>query len=89
MFSTKTYHQIVVPPDNLTESNLHKSFDLLVMYVEAQRKERSGKNRTIPVKVAATTPSIIALKEQIVEIGAKLKVKWSQDELGDSGWRPG
>ena len=47
------------------------------MYVEAQRKERSGKNRTI------------ALKEQIVEIGTKLKVKWSQDELGDSGWRPG
>lgn len=89
-YSSKTYQQLVHPPDILTESNLLKLFDPLVKYIEAQRKERRDKNRSIPVKVAAATPNIITLKEQIVEIGAKVKVKWSQDEIGgQSGWRPG
>ena len=30
-----------------------------------------------------------SLKQQLVEIGAKIKVKWSLDEVGESGWKPG
>ena len=29
------------------------------------------------------------LKEQITQIGAIISVKWTADEVGDSGWRPG
>lgn len=27
--------------------------------------------------------------EQFYEIGAKVKVKWTREEIGDSNWRPG
>ena len=30
-----------------------------------------------------------SLKEKISQVGAKVKIKWTVDEVGDSGWRPG
>ena len=27
--------------------------------------------------------------QQIKEVGAKIKVKWTSEEVGDSGWKPG
>ena len=27
--------------------------------------------------------------EQFYEIGARIKIKWSKEEIGDSDWRPG
>ena len=29
------------------------------------------------------------LKKQITEFGARVKVKWTADDIVDSGWRPG
>ena len=29
------------------------------------------------------------LAEQIGQVGAKIKVQWSESEVGDSGWKPG
>ncbi len=27
--------------------------------------------------------------EQFYEVGARIKVKWTREEIGDSGWKPG
>ncbi len=29
------------------------------------------------------------VRSDMCEVGAKIKVKWTPEELGDSGWRPG
>ena len=28
------------------------------------------------------------IREQIIQVGSKVKIKWSKDEIGDSGWKP-
>lgn len=28
------------------------------------------------------------LKEQVIQTGAKIKVKWTASEIGETGWRP-
>lgn len=28
-------------------------------------------------------------KEQMSQVGAVVKIKWTEDEIGDSGWKPG
>ena len=37
-------------------------------------------------KISGSSPSDL---EKLKEVGAKVKVKWTVDEIGDSGWRPG
>ena len=28
-------------------------------------------------------------KEKLCQVGAKVKVQWTKEEIGDSGWKPG
>ena len=30
-----------------------------------------------------------SLKEKLCQVGAKVKIKWTVEEIGDSGWRSG
>lgn len=45
-FSTKKYHQIVLPPDNIQESNLNELFDPLAENLQNQRQQRKKRNRS-------------------------------------------
>ena len=36
-----------------------------------------------------TPPSNENLAQQITQIGSKIKLHWSAEEIGDMGWRPG
>ena len=39
--------------------------------------------------VQCNTAKADSTREQISQIGSKVKIKWSKDEVGDSGWRLG
>lgn len=83
--STKTYHHFIPPPANTIISNLHNLFDPLDDYLQHERLQRDEADRTSVVSKGIENGSITS-KEHIKEIGSKVKVKWSMDEIGDSGW---
>ena len=41
------------------------------------------------VPSSSESSNIDALMEQITRVGSVVKVKWTTEEVGDSGWKPG
>ncbi len=89
-FSTKTYQQSVPPPDNISICNSHELFQPVLAHLENQRHRREEKDRSNTVHLVTGKPTTeISLKEKISQVGAKVKIKWTVEEIGDSGWKPG
>lgn len=82
-----------VPISVHSETDLTDIFLPLLKHITLQHDQRAAqdKSNTISLvhKKAATAGDFESLKQQLVEVGAKSKVKWSIDEIGDSGWKPG
>ena len=89
-FSTKAYKQMISPPDHISASNAHELFEPVIAYLDNQRKQREEKDNRGTVHLVTGVPmSHSSLKEKLSQVGAKVKIKWTLDEIGDSGWRPG
>lgn len=61
-------------------------------FLDKQRLERQEKDKEGLVGFTKTgnyNTGTAAAAEQIKEVGAKIKVKWSAEEIGDSGWQAG
>ena len=52
-----------------------------------QRTARDKSSTINLVKAPQLPEDNDPLKEQITQIGARVKVKWSAEEIGDSGWK--
>ena len=90
MFTTKTYQKLVSPPDNLSTSNLHGLFESIIAHLDNQRSIREDKDCSNTVHLVKGPPmNYSSLKEKLSQAGAKVKIKWTAEEIGDSGWRPG
>ncbi len=75
------------------ESDLNGIFVPLVDYIDAQRTRREDQDSHSTVQLIKWNAkfgntSEEQLKEQIGQVGCKVKIKWSKDEIGDSGWKP-
>ena len=91
-YSTKVYYHFVDTPAGTTEDNVHELFDPLISYLDQKRQERMDKDKTSLNYGNSSSTTCISdtdIKEQITQVGAKVKVKWSGEDLGDSGWKPG
>ena len=89
-FATTSYQQFVPPPTNISSANLHKLFDSLVAHLDNQRGTREEKDHMSTVHLmAGAPPTCSSIKERVSQVGAKVKIKWTLEEIGDSGWRPG
>ena len=62
----------------------------MVDYITQLRSDKEEQDHNATVQLVQCDTAIAdSTREQISQIGSKVKVKWSKDEVGDSGWRPG
>ena len=83
---------IVKPPENIIIQDLTELFNPLLqyLYAAAQADEKcsaqtAGTTQAKILKYLVTT----TLHDQITQIGSIIKVKWTKNEIGNTGWRPG
>ena len=79
-----------MPLNIRNEPNLTDMFKPLLEHLALLNDQRTakGKSSTINLVKAPQLPEDNdPLKEQITQIGARVKVKWSAEEIGDSGWK--
>ena len=92
-FSIKSYKHFLTPPDNIRGDNLTELFDPLIDYLAEQRHIREEYDRATTTNsqphALTQIPAAGNLKERLSQVGAKVKVKWTAEEIGDSGWRAG
>ena len=93
----KNPHFVSSPPHIQSESDLIKLFDPLMAYIEKKQQQDITRlnSSTAVSKLSEHVPNssessnIDALMEQITQVGSVVKVKWTTEEVGDSGWKPG
>ena len=86
-FSSTTYSTFVPPPPSIQLSNLQELFGSLEEHIALLKKEREEYDNLVkPHAQGSAEPNIT---EQMKEVGAKVKVKWTREELGYSVWKPG
>ena len=88
--STSCKHFIAV--DGIrSESDLTNLFSPLIDYINKLRRDKEEQDQSTTVQLVQCNSGTAdsAKREQISQIGSKVKIKWSKDEVGDSGWRPG
>ena len=79
-------NQFVPPPTNISSANLHELFDPLVAHLDNQRCAREEKDRMSTVHlVTGAPPTCSSIKEKVSQVGAKVKIKWTLEEIGGSG----
>ena len=83
------HHQFVPIPSTLnTESDLQSMFEPLLLKLEDLKQLREAHDEASPFH----PPNAInteGLMERIAQTGAKVKIKWVNNELDNTGWKPG
>ena len=80
---------VISTPENLDWTKL---FQPLLKYLSEQhlKKQQQDDCSTTGIRPFTTTvKSQDLIKTQITQVGAKVKIRWTSEEIGDSGWRPG
>ena len=83
---------MISPPDHFSTSNSHELFDPIIAYLDNKRHLREENDHSNTVHLATGVPMLhnsLRRSEKLSQVGAKVKIKWTLDEIGDSGWRPG
>ena len=89
-FSFKSYKKLVTPPEGISLSNSHQLFEPLVHFLGKQCKAREEKDKQNTVSLVSGNSTVHeSLHEKSIQVGAIVRVKWTQEEIGDTGWRPG
>ena len=87
--TTSTGSFLPVPVSVHFEADLTEIFAPLVGYVMLRQDERATKderNTASLIRRALVPDEGESLQQQLMEVGAKVKIKWTSDEIGDSGW---
>ena len=86
---------LISVPSDFTKEGLCDLFNPLLKYIETipnvKREIAESSQQSNSIKnylITDTTPEQDD-HESYFEIGKKVKIKWTADEIGDSGWRPG
>ena len=100
IYRKRTYHItstasfLPVPVSTHSETDLTDLFLPLLDYVALQHDQRAAQDERNTISLVDTLKTktsaqgdLESLQQQLVEVGAKIKVKWSSEEIGDSaGW---
>lgn len=77
-------------PENIDLANIQELFDPFIDYIDSLRSTRQESDSRIRMIASGNPPTTQSMvKENLKEVGAKVKVKWTEEEIGDSGWRVG
>ena len=88
-YATHTSKVFVPMPSHVHgEEGLVHLLNPLLEYIQKLSKDRLQLPPHMPGNMC-TSSEESNLKEQITQMGAIISVKWTADEVGDSGWRPG
>ena len=85
----------IPPPSHVQcESDLQSLFQPLIDFLDRRKQQREDKDDRTPILKNKTDddtapPSNENLAQRITQIGSKVKLHWSAEEVGDMGWRPG
>jgi len=84
----------IPPPSHVQcESDLQSLFQPLLDLLDEMKQQCEDKEGRTPILKKktddGTPPSNENLAQQITQIGSKIKLHWSAEEIGDMGWRPG
>lgn len=93
-YSTTTAKKSVILPteDSCTTETLPNLLDPLLRHLQAVasvNKETTEGVQSIKRYLIQEGSPEQGDYESLFEIGKKVKIKWTADEIGDSGWRPG
>ena len=92
-FTSKCHQaEFVSPPQRISITNSHELFDPLVEHLDNMRQARKDSDSSQSSTTSYTTnppPTSEVSQEEMKQVGAKVKIKWTADEIGDSGWRCG
>ena len=85
---------VPLPQHINTAADLCHLFDPLIQFIgiiHDQRSKTVKQSVSIPCDIPSTTDKVDSkdTKNLVCLVGSKIKVKWSVDEVGDSGWKPG
>ena len=87
-----SHHEYIIVPCTIrTESDLNKVlFEPIFTLFSTRQKQREELDRSSVFRPPIRGESVSGdLTELLVQIGSKVKVRWSSDELQGSGWRAG
>ena len=86
---SRLYENAILPvPPGVTADNITSLMKSLSTHLKVQ----ASQEQIDPSIILRTLPSNSQLRtgvDNIFCIGARVRVNWSKDEIGDSGWRPG
>ena len=68
---------------------MHKLFDPLLEFIDVNKHKSEDEPFLKPCDIKTDSPTRDELKNQISQTGSRIKVKWTKEEVADSGWKPG
>ena len=71
------------------ESDLHTLFQPLITLLDLMTNQRKENDDRAPIRMNTVSSSDNTLAGQITQTGSKIKVHWSREEIGDTGWKSG
>ena len=85
------------PPESIHKEDLPDLFEPLLQYMHAMITTSEEKQNYVHSKSTASASQAkiskylvtTTLHGQIVQTGSIIKVKWTKDDIGNTGWRPG
>lgn len=83
---------LIVPESLIVDDNWIDLFNPLREYMQLLLQKRKESDESTLIAHRSSTYQANKEQEeveQMKEAGARIKVKWSREEIGDSGWRPG
>ena len=84
----KEKSKIRVPENIINVSDLHQLFKSLGRYLDHFINIHNTKDDTVK-SIYTLSAAIDTGSEDFFEVGARVKVRWTKEEIGDSGWRCG
>ena len=88
-YTTKSYNHFVPPPDNISKENMHELFEAIILQMKKNRIVRQQNDSRTTLSLVETKFVQTTLREQLCQVGAKVKIRWTVEEIGDAGWRAG
>lgn len=96
-YTTKTSESQLHVPNDINFKNLQNIFEPIKGYVKILKDIRLEKSKEFCITTAKSNSNTQCQPEKIQDqeyeeyfsIGVKVKIRWTNEEIGDSGWRSG
>ena len=75
-------------PYGVSKENLENLFETLLIYLNHKTHHSSNMNK-VENTMENKTGSKEVNYEDYFEVGSNVKIRWTSEEIGDSGWKPG